>query len=173
MVDRPPEFLDGEWLGKTSLPVFLQEILESIADHITRHENDAVGGIWINVGNSLVELRAAEAGHLPVANEEFVLALRDPIESGMSISNGIDMEAVALQNLGDQLQNPFFVINHQDAPAHTEDSIMIGRECADARSFERKILLPGEFDDERCTLARFTVGGDVSTMFVNNAVAET
>ena len=93
----------------------LQELLERIADDVTGHEEEPARGVGSRFGNAFVKLSAAETWHFPIANEHFVLATRDVVERGLAVVGEVDLKAILLENLANQFENPFFVIDHQDA----------------------------------------------------------
>ena len=149
--------------------MLLEELLEGVVDHVTGHEHEAAGGFRIVFGDALVELRPAEAGHAPVANEQFVFLLGDLIEGRSTVLDRVHLEAVLLEDLANQFENPFFVINHEHAFTITFEeagrgSALIGR--------VRHTVLGRDFDNEGGAFAGKSVRGNGAAMFADDAIAE-
>ena len=87
------------------------------AHRVAGHEGHSVGKHWMVAQDSLPEAASAEARHREIAEDQRVAAGADQADRGLGRMDMLDLEALALQHLPDQLGDVGLVVDDKDPRA--------------------------------------------------------
>lgn len=95
--------------------------LSRVAEKVSRqggiagHEDDTRRVFTLALPNGCIQARPVQPWHLKVGEDGIVMMLVKPVERLETVAGGIDLVTLMSQNVGQQVTEDVFVVDHKDA----------------------------------------------------------
>ena len=125
--ERPFQLLAVQRLRQIVVKAFLQELLPHARDGVRSEDQE---GRVFRVRHFLGGVEgfdAVHAGHPVIEQHRVVAVFRQPVQHGLTVGNGLDLDFGLFQQAGDDQQVDFVVVRHEDARIRRAEGGAVGR----------------------------------------------